>query len=89
MNLFGLSFVLFILNWSAGKGFWYQLRVTDKPPLLRAIIAERSRKKVESLPNIYKSQTLNSHYKAWRYKKKKHKKTGNLFRENLQLKDVC
>ena len=35
---------------------------------------------------------LNSHYQAWSYKKKKHKKikaTGNLFRKNLQLKDVC
>ena len=47
MNLFGLSFVLFILKWSAGKGFWYQLRATDKPTFLRAIIVEQIRKKVE------------------------------------------
>ena len=39
--------------------------------------------------------TLNSHYKAWSYKKKKKKAqkilqaTENLFRKNLQLKDVC
>ena len=42
---------------------------------------------------------LKSHYKAWSYKKKKHKKikanlfrrksTGNLFRRNLQLIGVC
>ena len=28
MNLFGLSFVLFILKWSAGKGFWYLTQPT-------------------------------------------------------------
>ena len=35
---------------------------------------------------------LNSHYEAWSYKKKKQKRlqdTENLFRKNLQLKDVC
>ena len=39
---------------------------------------------------------LNSHYDAWSYEKKKHEKvlkrlklTGNMFRKNLQLKDVC
>ena len=36
---------------------------------------------------------LNSHYEAWGYKKKKHKKDysiqENLFKMNLQLKDVC
>ena len=36
---------------------------------------------------------LNSHYEAWSYKKKKAQKrlqaTENLFRKNLQLKDVC
>ena len=35
---------------------------------------------------------LNSHYEAWSYKKKKYKKIKayrNLFRKNLQLKDVC
>ena len=36
---------------------------------------------------------LNSHYEAWSYKKKKHKKvkvyTRNLIRKNLQLKDIC
>ena len=35
----------------------------------------------------------NSHYEAWSYKKKKAQKrlqaTENLFRKNLQLKDVC
>ena len=31
--------------------------------------------------------SLNSHYEAWNYKKKKH--TGNLFTKNLQLKGVC
>ena len=25
MNLLKLSFLLYILKWSAGKGFWYQL----------------------------------------------------------------
>ena len=35
---------------------------------------------------------LNSHYEAWNYKQKKHikvKNIGNLYRKNLQLKDVC
>ena len=35
---------------------------------------------------------LSSHYEAWIYKKRKQKRlqhTGNLFRKNLQLKDVC
>ena len=37
---------------------------------------------------------LSSHYKAWSYKKKKRvqkilQATENLFRKNLQLKDVC
>ena len=36
---------------------------------------------------------LNSHYEAWSYKKKKAQKrlqaTENLFKKNLQLKDVC
>ena len=40
---------------------------------------------------------LNNYYEAWSYKKKKKKKhkrsqhtqSGNLFRKNLQLKDVC
>ena len=35
---------------------------------------------------------LNSHYEAWSYKKKSTKRpqdTENLFRKNLQLKDVC
>ena len=35
---------------------------------------------------------LNSHYKAWGYKKKKHKKmkhTENLFRKILQLIGIC
>ena len=34
---------------------------------------------------------MNSHYEAWSYKKRKHKKVkhkGNLFRKNLQLKDT-
>ena len=35
---------------------------------------------------------LNNHYEAWNYKKKSTKRlkyTGNLFRNNLQLKDIC
>ena len=42
---------------------------------------------------------LNNHYEAWSYKKRNTKRlkhtgnsmqhTGNLFRKNLQLKDVC
>ena len=47
---------------------------------------------MQDLPNVAKHPKLNSHYKAWSYKKKKHKKIKahrNLFRKNLQLKDVC
>ena len=47
MNLFGLSFFLFVLKWSAGKGFWYQFRVTDKPPFKNVVTVERMHKKVE------------------------------------------
>ena len=32
---------------------------------------------------------LNSHYEEWSYKKKSPLNTENLFRKNLQLKDVC
>ena len=35
---------------------------------------------------------LNSHYKAWSYKKRSKKRlrsTGNLFKKNLQIKGVC
>ena len=39
--------MLFIIKWSAGKGCWYQLRVTDITTFLEAIIVERIRKKVE------------------------------------------
>ena len=39
--------MLFILKWSAGKGFWYQLRETDKPTFSITIIVERVRKDVE------------------------------------------
>ena len=42
-----MVFVLFILKRSAEKGFWYQIRVTDNPMSLRAIIVEWIRKKVE------------------------------------------
>ena len=31
MNLFGLSFLLFILKWSAGKGFFYQIMAITLP----------------------------------------------------------
>ena len=30
-------------KWSAGKGFRYQLRVTDKPTFKKAITVERTR----------------------------------------------
>ena len=58
MNLFGLSFLLFILKWSAGKGFWYQPWVTDKPTLKKIITVERKRKKIEKCKfDIYVSQS--------------------------------
>ena len=47
MNLFGLSLLLFILKWSAGKGFWYQHRVTDRRTVKKAITNERTLKKAE------------------------------------------
>ena len=47
MNLNGLSFLLFIFKWSAGKRFWYQLRVTDKSIFKKFITVERACKKVE------------------------------------------
>ena len=41
-----LSLLLFILKWSAGKGFWYKLRVAGKPTFKKAITVECTRKKV-------------------------------------------
>ena len=42
-----LSLLLFILKWSAGKGFWYKLRVADKSTFKKAVTDECTRKKVE------------------------------------------
>ena len=47
MNLFGLSFLFFILKWSAGKWFWYQIRVTDNSTFKKVITVERTQAKVE------------------------------------------
>ena len=47
MNLSGLSFILFFLKWSAGKGFWYKLRVTDNITYKKAITVERTKTKIE------------------------------------------
>ena len=47
MNHFGLSFILFILKRSAGKGFWCKLRVTDNITYKKAIAVERTKEKVE------------------------------------------
>ena len=47
MNIFELYFLLFILKRSAGKGFWYQLPVTDKQTFKKIITVDRTRKKVE------------------------------------------
>ena len=41
-----LSLLLFILKWSAGKGFWYKLRAAGKPTFKKAITVECTRKKV-------------------------------------------
>ena len=47
MNILELYFLLFILKRSAGKGFWYQLPVTDKQTFKKIITVERTREKVE------------------------------------------
>ena len=47
MNILELYFLLFILKRSAGKGFWYQLPVTDKQTFKKIITVERTRKNVE------------------------------------------
>ena len=44
MNLFGLSFILLFLKWSAGKRFWYKLRVTDNITHEKAITVECTKK---------------------------------------------
>ena len=40
----GLSFILFFLKWSAGKGFWYRLRVTDNITYKKAITVKALKK---------------------------------------------
>ena len=37
---------MFISKWSAGKGFWYQLRVNDKPTFKKVITNARTHKEV-------------------------------------------
>ena len=49
MNLVRLYFLLFILKQSAKTGFWYQLRVTDKPTSKKVITVERTHKRFEKL----------------------------------------
>ena len=44
INVFGLSFILFFLKWSAGKRFWYRLRVTDNITYKKAITVECTKK---------------------------------------------
>ena len=47
-------------------------------------------KKIKNWDSLH--ARMNSHYKAWSYKKRSTKRlqhTENLFRKNLQLKDVC
>ena len=53
MNLFQLSFLLFILKWSAGKGFWYQLQITDKLTFKKVITVERTQKMSENASLTY------------------------------------
>ena len=84
MNLFGLSFLLFILKWSAGKGFWYQLQVPDKPTFKKAITVEHTCKKVEKckldISFLVKCQDGNLQPTFTRVKRFKGmaKKTGNI-----------
>ena len=47
MHIFGLTFILFVLKISAGKGFWFNLRMTDNAVYKIAIQLERSMKKYE------------------------------------------
>ena len=46
MHLFGICFLLYLINVSAGKGFWFHLRTTDHEIFKLAVKLERINKKV-------------------------------------------
>ena len=46
MHLFGICFLLYLINVSAGKGFWFHLRTTDHKIFKLAVKLERTTKKV-------------------------------------------
>ena len=49
MNLFELSFIWFILTWSARKTFCYNLRGTDIITYKIAVAVERTKKKSKNV----------------------------------------
>ena len=94
MNLFGLSFLFFILKWSAGKWFSYQIRVTDKSRFQKVITVERTQAKVEKCKldinylvrcqecNLYPSFTKAKHLKDMS------KKLRNTYQRRLLLDEI-
>ena len=47
MYLLGITFLLLMLNISGGKGFWYNLRLSNKKGLQRSDKVQRSIKKIK------------------------------------------
>ena len=94
MKLFGLSFLLFILKWSAGKGFWYQLRVTDKSTFKKVITVERTRKKVGKckldITFVVKCREINLCPTITKVKRSKdmNKKVRNRYHRRLLLDEI-
>ena len=46
MHIFGISFMLFILNLSSGNGYWLNFRNSDEERYRKAVKIQRLRKKL-------------------------------------------
>ena len=57
MHLFGICFVLYILNVSAGKGFWFHLRTTDRE-VFKLYCALKDFSPIQSNPFFFTCQEL-------------------------------
>ena len=72
MQLFGLSFLLYFLKLSDGKGFWYNMRNSDNTAYRAAIAFERASKRLRKatldLKFMYRCRDENLHPKFTRKK---------------------
>ena len=73
MQLFGISFLLYIIKWSDGAGFWSNYRNSDKKSYEQAIIVQRISKKLmkcaHAIKYLSKCRDANVFPKFTRWKK--------------------